>query len=167
MKSVLRSAPSVLFVVSWVLVLGALEGFAAPPLLRWNGPAGGVWDAATPNWLDSGDNAVAWIPGAEAVFESAGGGLIEIAADVCATNLTFTGNGYTLLGAGRLRVEGALTAAAATTNCIAADLRTVGGLTKSGAGALALARCAGPVSVQAGSLLAAGSLFADAEIAVA
>ncbi|MGI6390080.1 MAG: PA14 domain-containing protein, partial [Kiritimatiellia bacterium] len=80
---------------------------------------------------------------------------------------TFTGNGYTLLGAGRLYVEGVLTAATATTNSIVADLCTAGGLTKSGAGALALARCAGLVSVQGGSLLAAGSLFVDAEIAVA
>lgn len=167
MSTVSRAVRTVVFGMLFSLTLGAAGGFAAPPLLRWNGPAGGVWDTATPNWLDAGDNAVAWIPGAEASFESAAGGLVEIAADVSATNLTFTGNGYTLLGAGRLRVEGALTAAAATTNCIAADLRTVGGLTKSGAGALALARCAGPVSVQAGSLLAAGSLFADAEIAVA
>ncbi len=50
-----------------------------------------------------------------------------------------------------------LTAATATTNSIVADLCTAGGLTKSGAGALALARCAGLVSVQGGSLLAAGS----------
>lgn len=167
MNAVSRAVRAVVFGMLFSLTLGAAGGFAAPPLLRWNGPAGGVWDTATPNWLDAGDNAVAWIPGAEAAFEGAGGGLVEIAADISATNLTFTGSGYTLLGAGRLRVEGALTAAAATTNCIAADLRTVGGLTKSGAGALALARCAGPVNVQAGSLLAAGSLFADAEIAVA
>ena len=167
MSTVSRAVRTVVFGMLFSLTLGAAGGFAAPPLLRWNGPAGGVWDTATPNWLDAGDNAVAWIPGAEASFESAAGGLVEIAADVSATNLTFTGNGYTLLGAGRLRVEGALTAAAATTNCIAADLCTAGGLTKSGAGALALARCAGPVSVHAGSLLASGSLFADAEIAVA
>jgi len=153
--------------LSFLVVFGVLEGLAVPPLLRWNGPAGGVWDATTPNWLDADNHAVAWIPGAEATFEGANGGPIEITADICATNLTFTGHGYTLMGAGRLRVEGLLTTAAATTNCIIADLNTVGGLTKSGAGALALARCAGPVSVQAGSLLAAGSLFADAEITVA
>ncbi|MDD3585189.1 MAG: PA14 domain-containing protein [Kiritimatiellae bacterium] len=160
-----RAVRAALCGLSFSLVFGVAEGFAAPPL-RWNEPAGGVWDATTPNWLDAGDNAVAWIPGAEAVFEGAGG-LIEIAADVSATNLTFTGNGYTLLGAGRLYVEGVLTAATATTNSIVADLCTAGGLTKSGAGALALARCAGLVSVQGGSLLAAGSLFVDAEIAVA
>ena len=161
-----RAVRAALCGLSFSLVFGVTGGFAAPPLLRWNGPAGGVWDATTPNWLDAGDNAVAWIPGAEAVFEGAGG-LIEIAADVSATNLTFTGNGYTLLGAGRLYVEGVLTAATATTNSIVADLCTAGGLTKSGAGALALARCAGLVSVQGGCLLAAGSLFVDAEIAVA
>jgi len=160
-----RAVRAALCGLSFSLVFGAAEGIAAPPL-RWNGPANGVWDATTPNWLDAGNNAVAWIPGAEAIFEGAGG-LIEIAADVSAVDLTFTGNGYTLLGAGRLCVEGTITTAAATTNCIAADLRTVNGLTKDGAGALALARCAGPVSVQSGSLLAAGSLFTDAEIAVA
>lgn len=160
-----RAVRAALCGLSFSLVFGAAEGIAAPPL-RWNGPANGVWDATTPNWLDAGNSAVAWIPDAEAIFEGTGG-LIEIAADVSATNLTFTGNGYTLLGAGRLYVEGVLTAATATTNSIVADLCTAGGLTKSGAGALALARCAGLVSVQGGSLLAAGSLFVDAEIAVA
>jgi len=160
-----RAVRAALCGLSFSLVFGAAEGIAAPPL-RWNGPANGVWDATTPNWLDAGNNTVAWIPGAEAIFEGAGG-LIEIAADVSAVDLTFTGNGYTLLGAGRLCVEGTLTTAVATTNCIVADLCTVDGLTKDGPGVLALARCAGPVNVQGGSLLAAGSFFADVEITVA
>ena len=41
--------------LSFSLVFGVAESFAAPPLLRWNGPAGGVWDATTPNWLDTGE----------------------------------------------------------------------------------------------------------------
>ncbi|MDD2461460.1 MAG: hypothetical protein PHT98_10320, partial [Kiritimatiellae bacterium] len=66
MSTVSRAVRTVVFGMLFSLTLGAAGGFAAPPLLRWNGPAGGVWDTATPNWLDAGDNAVAWIPGAEA-----------------------------------------------------------------------------------------------------
>ena len=154
--------------LSAALILSAALTFGAPPVLRWDpSVAGNVWNATATNWLDSGASAVAWIPGAEAKFESASGGLVQLAADVSATNLTFTGSGYTLLGAGRLSVEGSLSCDAATTNCIAADLVTVGGLTKAGGGALALARCAGPLVVQVGSVLASGSAFVDADLSVA
>ena len=162
--------PSVRRVTHLAAALGLVAVLAsgAPPVLRWDpSVAGNAWNATATNWLDAGANAVAWIPGAEATFEGAAGGLVQIAADVYVTNLTFTGNGYILLGAGRLQVEGAISVGAATTNSVAAELATVGGLTKTGAGALSLARCAGPLAVQTGTLLASGSLFADAELSVA
>jgi len=142
--------------------------FGAPPVLRWDSSAAGnVWNTTATNWLDADAKAVAWIPGAEARFEGSAGGLVQIAENISATNLTFTGNGFTLVGAGGLSVEGDISLEAAVTNCIAADLRTVGGLSKTGAGTLSLARCGGPFSVQAGTLLASGSLFADADLSVA
>ncbi len=158
--------PSMFLAMAVGLLVTCVVG--APPVLRWDpSVAGNVWTVTATNWLDSEANAVAWVPGAEAKFESATGGLVQIAAPVSVSNLTFTGSGYTLLGAGRLRVEGSLSCEAATTNCIAAELVTVGGLTKSGGGALALARCAGPLVVQVGSVLASGSAFVDADLSVA
>lgn len=151
--------------LTFVLIVTATLTFAAPPVLRWNGASGGLWDASTANWLDSVDAAVAWQPGATAQFDGAGG-LVNVAADALVSNMTFSTGGYTLLGAGRLAVEGAVSAAAATTNSLAAEVVTAGGLAKTGGGALALARCAGAVAVQEGALLVSGSLFADADVSV-
>ncbi len=148
------------------LLVSATFCYAAPPILRWNGAPGGLWDATTANWLDADDSAVAWQPGAEAQFDGAGG-LVNVAADVTVSNITFAANGYTLLGAGRLTVEGTLAVATATTNSVTAELLTGGGLAKTGPGALALARCAGPLAVQEGALLVSGSLFTDADLSVA
>ena len=121
-------------VLSLALISSATLTFGDPPVLRWNGPAAGtnLWNAAA-TWLDAGDSAVAWLPGAEARFTGTGG-VVNIAADVAASNITFTGSGYVLLGAGRLTVEGSVSAAAFTTNTIAADLLTVAGVSKTGAG---------------------------------
>ena len=148
------------------LVLATAASWGAPPVLRWNPSSTNLWNASATNWLNESGAAVAWQPGAEARFEGAGG-LVNVAADLVVSNITFAGSGYALLGAGRLCAEGALSAAAATTNSVAASLTTVAGLSKTGTGALALARCSGPLSVQAGTLLASGSLLADADLAVA
>ena len=149
-------------------LVAASAAFGAPPVLRWNGPAAGtnVWDTTTVAWLDSGANAVAWQPGATAQFDGAGG-IVNIAADVTVSNITFATTGYALLGAGRFAVEGTLSVAATVTNCIAADLLTVGGLSKTGLGALALARCTGPFAAAEGTLLVSGSSFNDADLSVA
>ena len=138
---------------------------AAPPVLTWNGASGDPWNDTATNWLNDSAAAVAWQPGAEARFAGAGG-VVNVASDLLVSNLTFAANGYALLGAGTLTLEGALAAAEATTNSIAADLLTAGGIGKTGAGAVALARCAGALAVQAGSLLASGSGFADADLSV-
>lgn len=152
--------------LSLVCALSGSLALGDPDVLRWNGASGASWDATSANWLDAGENAVAWQPGAEARFDGAGG-LVNVAADVAASGLTFASGGYTLLGAGRLALDGALAAASGTTNSIAAELFTVSGVAKTGEGALALARCVGPIAVQQGALLAAGSLFADADLTVA
>ncbi|MDD2599788.1 MAG: autotransporter-associated beta strand repeat-containing protein [Kiritimatiellae bacterium] len=144
----------------------ASSALGAPPVLRWNGSSGNVWDTSTANWLDAGSAAVTWQPGAEASFEGSGG-IVNISADVAVSNLTFTGNGYTLLGAGSLAVEGTLFVEAGTTNCVAARIGSTGGLSKTGAGALSLAGCNGALAVQGGTLIAAGSSFIDADISIA
>ncbi len=147
-------------------VLSSSLTFAAPPVLRWNGASGGAWDTSTANWLDGASQPVIWQPGAEAQFDGAGG-LVNVAADVTVSNITFAANGYTLLGAGRLAVEGTLAAAAATTNSLGVEIVTAAGLSKTGTGTLALARCAGAVAAQEGVLLVSGSLFTDADLSVA
>lgn len=132
--------------MSTLLVLGLATGvlgssplcFGAAPVLLWNDAAGtNAWNAAETNWLDATEQPVAWQPGAQAAFSGAGG-TVQIEEDVRATNILFTGSGYTLLGAGRLTVEGSLTSAVATANSIAANLSSAGGLTKTGAGTLTL-----------------------------
>ena len=148
------------------LTVLATFSFGAPPVLRWNPTSTNLWSATSLTWLDAGDNAVAWQPGSEARFEGSGG-IVNIAADASVSNITFTGSGYTLIGSGRLSVEGAVSAAATTTNSMAVDLLTVAGLSKTGTGALALARCTGPFAVQAGTLLVSGSGFSDADLSVA
>ena len=148
------------------LLASATFTFGAPSVLRWNPTANTLWDTTSLTWLDSTNGASAWQPGAEAQFTGTGG-IVNIAADVAVSNITFTGNGYALLGAGRFAVEGTISAAAGTTNSIAADLFTVAGLGKSGLGALALARCTGPFAVTQGTLLVSGSSFIDADLSVA
>ena len=112
--------------------------FGSAPVLLWNDAAGiTAWNASDTNWLDAGLQPAAWQPGAEARFTGAGGA-IQLTADVSATNLSFVGTGYTLLGAGRLSVEGSLTSAVSTANGIAANLFSGAGLSKTGAGTLTL-----------------------------
>ena len=149
-------------------LVAATAAFGAPSVLRWNGPAAGtnLWNATSLTWLDAGANAVAWQPGATAQFDGTGG-IVNIANDVTVSNITFATTDYALLGAGRLAVEGTLACASATTNSLAADVFTVSGLSKTGLGALALARCTGPFAVAEGTLLVSGSSFIDADLSVA
>ena len=149
------------------LTVFAMSAFGAPPVLRWNDAAGtNVWNTTVTNWLDAGSNAVAWQLGSEARFEGAGG-IVNVAADAVVSNITFASSGYTLLGAGRLAVEGAVSAAAGTTNSIVSEIITSVGLSKTGTGALAVARCTGPLTAAEGTLFVSGSLFTDAAITVA
>lgn len=123
---------------SVLLALASAVG-AAPVTLRWNGAAAGtnVWDSASTNWLDAGNNPVAWQGGAEAQFDGAGGS-VAVAGAVAASNLTFATGGYAVAGTGLLSVAGTLSAAASTENTVAAELRAAAALTKAGAGTIAL-----------------------------
>ncbi len=144
-------------IAAGLAVLASLA-FGAPPVLRWDPSVeGNTWNATATNWLNAVANAVAWIPGAEAKFESASGGQVQLGNDASATNLTFTGNGYTLLGTGRLSVEGALSAAASTASRIDTELLSAAGLTKTGTGTLTLGApnvtLTNPVTVSQGTLV--------------
>jgi fibronectin-binding autotransporter adhesin len=165
MKSIITHSINAILIAT-ILSVFTTTTFGAPPVLRWNGSSGDTWDATTTNWLDAGSASVAWRSGSEASFEGSGG-IVNVSTDVAVSNLTFTGNGYTLMGAGRLSVEGTLSVYSATTNSVAAQIITGDGLSKTGAGALSLARCAGVLAVQEGTLLVSGTLFADADVSVA
>lgn len=139
------------------LLASATLCHADPPVLRWNGPAidTNVWDSVSTNWLDTGDASVAWQPGAEALFDGAGG-TVDVAENVAASNLTFATGGYTLEGLGLLTVNGTLSAADTTANTLAAELRSHTALAKTGAGTVSLthpdALLTNAVTVSAGTL---------------
>lgn len=122
---------------SIVLAATFTSAFGEPPILRWNPAETNLWDATSLTWLDAQSSAVAWQPGATARFDGTGG-LVDLAADVAATNLLFTANGYTLFGAGRLSAEGALSVADACASRIDAELLSAAGLSKTGGGQLTL-----------------------------
>ena len=74
----------------------------------WNGARGARWNAVDTNWLDAGNNPVAWQDGADAVFPA--GAFVEVQDSVRPASITFTGNGATIVGAGRIVLPGDLTA---------------------------------------------------------
>ena len=149
-----------------ILLCGVLVcGFADAQTLTWNPTVSGVWDLTSENWLD-GVTPSAWVQGASAVFDGVGG-LVEVSADVSAGGVAFASGNYMLAGYGRIRLEGALDVAAGATNSVATELFSEGGVTKTGAGAVAIGTCVGPLIVSGGDLLATASDFADAQITVA
>ncbi|MCL1920485.1 MAG: hypothetical protein FWG50_05320 [Kiritimatiellaeota bacterium] len=146
--------------------LALAGGFADAQVLTWNGAGGAAWDAASVSWVDEGNVPSAWVPGAVAKFDGAGG-LVEVSADVSASGLVFASGGYALVGGGRIRLEGDLSVDAGATNSVGVEIFSASGIAKTGLGAVALGQCVGKVSVSAGDLLACASQFADAQVAVA
>ena len=128
--------------------------------LIWNGGKGAVWDNASALWLDSGNNPVAWRNGASAIFPA--GAFVEVRESVRPASITFTGNGATLVGGGRIVLPGDLIATnAGTTNSIAVKLVGDATFTKRGAGAVAVSFAKGFATVAEGTLLVAGSRSAE------
>ena len=151
--------------------LAAVGGFAlANPTQLWWAPQGApVWDGTSLNWRQgsSGGAPTAWIPGAVAIFgPSGGGGFVDVSADVSAGGIEFASGGYTLVGYGRIRLEGDLSVVGGVTNSVGTEVFSAGGVTKTGTGAVALGKCVGPVTVAGGDLLAVASDFADAQVTV-
>ncbi|MBQ7189711.1 MAG: hypothetical protein IJR99_09885 [Kiritimatiellae bacterium] len=144
----------------------ALPFGASADVLTWNGARGAVWDASAANWLDAGNNAVSWSDGADAVFP--GDMFVEVKGTVKPASISFSGNGATLVGSGRILLSGAVTAATAgTTNSIVAALVGDDSFTKLGPGAVAISCAKGTVSVAAGKLLLAGSRCENLRVSAA
>ena len=87
-------------------IAGGMAFSANAETLTWNGARGARWNDA--NWLDAGNNPVAWQDGADAVFPA--GAFVEVHDSVRPASITFSGNGATLVGAGRIILPGDLTA---------------------------------------------------------
>jgi autotransporter-associated beta strand protein len=104
-----------------------------------DGNANNDWNTTEPNW----DTGVVWINGNSALFGGTGE-LLDVNGAVSVSNITFNVTGYTIGDAtldGTLTLSGApsvITVAANTTNTISEVLAGSGGLTKEGAGILAL-----------------------------
>lgn len=140
-------------------IVGSLALSAWADTLVWNGARGALWNAADANWLDAGNNPVAWQDGADAVFPA--GAFVEVRDSVRPANITFTGNGTTLAGAGRIILGGDLTGSAGTTNSVVVRLVGDATFTKRGAGAVAVSFAKGFATAAEGTLLLAGSRSAN------
>ena len=137
---------------------GGMALSAQAETLVWNGARGARWNDA--NWLDAGNNPVAWQDGADAVFPA--GAFVEVRDSVRPASITFAGNGATLVGAGRIVLPGDLTASVAgTTNSIVVRLVGDATFTKRGPGAVAVSFAKGSAVAAEGTLLVAGSRSAN------
>ena len=137
---------------------GGMALSAQAETLVWNGARGARWNDA--NWLDAGNNPVAWQDGADAVFPA--GAFVEVRDSVRPASITFSGNGATLVGAGRIVLPGDLTASVAgTTNSIVVRLVGDATFTKRGPGAVAVSFAKGSAVAAEGTLLVAGSRSAN------
>ena len=134
---------------------------ATPTELTWYGngvtPGGsGNWTTSEANWHD-GLSLRTWAPGAKAIFSGSAAGTVTVGSGISADGgLDFTTGGYTLAGA-------TLTLGGTTNNVnvatggvtVTAPIAGTSGLTKAGAGGLALAAVntlSGATVVQSGSL---------------
>ena len=139
-------------------IAGGMAFSANAETLTWNGARGARWTDA--NWLDAGNNPVAWRDGADAVFPA--GAFVEVHDSVRPASITFSGNGATLVGAGRIILPGDLTASVAgTTNSIVVKLVGDATFTKRGPGAVAVSFAKGSAVAAEGTLLVAGSRSAN------
>ena len=141
-------------------IAGGMALSAQAETLVWNGARGARWNALDANWLDAGNNPVAWQDGADAVFPD--GSFVEVRDSVRPASITFAGNGATLVGAGRIVLPGDLTASVAgTTNSIVVKLVGDATFTKRGPGAVAVSFAKGSAVAAEGALLVAGSRSAN------
>ena len=85
---------------SWSGFLELVLNGDITPGLVWNGADGASWDAASTNWLDGTGAATAWIPGANALFGSAGAKSVTVDGEVQVGSLAFpeSGEPYSLSG---------------------------------------------------------------------
>lgn len=130
--------------------------------LLWNGANGAVWDFSAANWLDHTGAATTWRDGMTAMFDTPGWVNLTVAASPAGVCLTT--NATVIGGYGKLTLGGPLNVAADTTNAIHTAAT---GVRKTGTGALAATALSGTISVEEGVLIAGGTNFRAADIAVA
>lgn len=142
--------------------LVSVFGSNANPTETWTGAVNNNWDTTTTNWSQSGV-AAAWInapSSANAIFNAAGAGTINLTQPINANSLLFTAAGYTIAG-------NTLTLGSAVPNVSAAAATTIsstlsGSLVCNNAGTLTLSGAnafTGGVTNQ-GGILALGNLNA-------
>jgi fibronectin-binding autotransporter adhesin len=142
--------------------LVSVFGSNANPTETWTGAVNNNWDTTTTNWSQSGA-AATWINApspANAIFNAAGAGTINLTQPINANSLLFTAAGYTIAG-------NTLTLGSAAPNVSAAAATTIsstlsGSLVCDNAGTLTLSGAnafTGGVTNQ-GGILALGNLNA-------
>ena len=132
--------------------------------LVWNGGAGGTWSDTAEVWLD-GATPCAWEDGATAVFS--GSGLVEVVGEIKAGGIRFTSTGTALVGAGLIHLDGAVDAAAGTSNSISTRLYADPAMSKTGDGTVALAYTRGAFAINAGTVYAGGFNMLNTDVTVA
>ncbi|RPI60613.1 MAG: hypothetical protein EHM48_06950, partial [Planctomycetaceae bacterium] len=148
---------SILAAAAMVLCLG--QGASAD--LTWYGdgalPGGpGTWDAVAPNWSPDGTTFQTWANGENAIFETAGG-IVSLDSAVTLGNLTFSADGYSIVGTlpeNTLSFDADKTITTDSNAAISAVI-TGNGFTKAGLGALTLS---GENTLTGGTILSAGTL---------
>ena len=158
-RTVIGDVRTAAYAVVTAMALLVVAGQAEAETLTWNGARGALWNATDANWLDAGNNAVAWQDGADAVFPA--DAFVEVRDSVRPASITFTGNGAMLAGAGRIILGGDLTGSVGTTNSVVVRLVSDATFTKRGAGAVAVSFAKGFATVAEGTLLLAGSRSAN------
>ena len=138
--------------------------------LTWSGngsTAGGAgtWTTTGSNWSTTGSAPFGstWSTAAKAVFDTSGGAVtVDAGGITAASGIDFNVDGYTLGGGGLTlggETQNLLSVAAASTATINAALSGSSGITKTGAGTLALGAAnafTGTVTVSSGTLQVAG-----------
>ena len=85
----------VLVCVAAMGIAGGMALSAQAETLMWNGARGARWNDA--NWLDAGNNPVAWQDGADAVFPA--GAFVEVRDSVRPASITFAARWAAVAGA--------------------------------------------------------------------
>ena len=148
--------------ILFVALVASAMAFAKE--LVWNGGAGGTWSDTAEVWLD-GATPCAWEDGATAVFS--GSGLVEVVGEIKAGGIRFTSTGTALVGAGLIHLDGAVDAAAGTSNSISTRLYADPAMSKTGDGTVALAYTRGAFAINAGTVYAGGFNMLNTDVTVA
>ena len=124
---------------------------------------GGTWNDTAETWLD-GASPCAWEDGATAVFS--GSGLVAVSGEIKAGGIRFTSTGTALVGDGLILLDGAVDAAAGTSNSISTRLYANPAMSKTGDGTVSLAYTRGAFALNAGTVYAGGFNMLNTSVTV-